>query len=70
MAYEKSVLNDLHHGDESKNLFFGPNGPTLYQFAEKVEEGSKRPSLEYIEEWIKAEAREVEVFLSYLNKGF
>jgi len=62
MQYEKSVFTDIHGGDESKNLFFGPHGPSLYQFAEKVEEGSKRPSLEYLEEWVKAEAREIEVY--------
>ncbi len=67
MQYDKVVLSELHGGDETLNVFYGPKGASLYQHAEKVEEGSKRPSLEYIEEWIKAESREVEV--KFLNKN-
>jgi uncharacterized protein YeeX (DUF496 family) len=63
MQYEKAVFSQLNNGDESLNVFFDTKAPTLYQHAEKVEEGSKKPSLEYIEEWMKAEAREIEAFL-------
>jgi len=68
MQYDKVVLSELHGGDETLNIFYGPKGANLYQHAEKVEEGSKRPSLEYIEEWIKAEAREVEAFLEAIEQ--
>jgi len=63
MQYEKAVFSQLNNGDESLNVFFDAKAPTLYQHAEKVEEGSKKPSVEYIEEWMKAEAREIEAFL-------
>ncbi len=68
MQFEKAILTEYHGGDETKNAFYGPNGSTLYQFAEKVEEGSKRPSLEYLEEWIKAESREIEAFVEALDQ--
>jgi len=63
MQYEKTVFSQLNNGDEQLNVFFDEKAPVLYQHAEKIEEGSKKPSVEYIEEWMKAEAREIEVYI-------
>jgi len=61
MQYEKTVFSHFSGGDESMNVFFDAKAPNLQQFANSVEEGAKKPSVEYIDEWIKAESREVEV---------
>jgi len=68
MQYEKTVFTHLNNGDENLNVFFDSKAPVLYQHAEKIEEGSKKPSVEYIEEWMKAEAREIEAFLDAIEQ--
>jgi len=68
MQYEKTVFSHFSGGDENLNVFYGAQATNLQQFANVVEEGSKRPSIEYIDEWMKAETREIEAFLDALEQ--
>lgn len=68
MQYEKTVFSQMNQGDESLNVFFDAKAPTLFQCAERVDEGAKKPSLEYIDEWMKAEIREIEAFLDAMEQ--
>jgi hypothetical protein len=61
MEYEKNVFSLYHNKTEGKNVFTGDQYTELMEHAAKIDTASTGASIEYLEEWYKAESREFEV---------
>jgi len=56
---------------DSKNIFNDPNAIEMKEAVDRIKAAAGRPSVEYIFEWVKQEAREIEVlfaFIAFLTK--
>lgn len=66
MEYEKNVFSLYHNKTEGKNVFIAETSSGLTEHAAKIDAASQGASIEYLEEWYKAESREFEVKFDYL----
>jgi len=65
--YEKNVLSEYMGNSDAKHIFTDPNNDMKDQL-DQIKHAAINPSIEYVYEWIKQEAREIQALMEAIGQ--